>query len=75
MQEAKDTAHHVNGVILKPGDRVLVHHMSERGGPGKLRSDWKRAVSVVKERINDRKCVQREMAVKSALFTTMFSSL
>ena len=41
----------VNSSLLISGDRVLVHNLTPRGGPGKLRSFWEQDIYIVVTRM------------------------
>uniref|UniRef100_A0A803J7X9 Integrase catalytic domain-containing protein n=1 Tax=Xenopus tropicalis TaxID=8364 RepID=A0A803J7X9_XENTR len=43
----------IHGAELTPGSRVLVRNLTEKGGPGKLRSYWEDTIYVITKRKHD----------------------
>jgi len=52
MQNERQYNKKVHVTQLQPGDRVLVRNLSQRGGPGKIRSYWEDTVYVVVRRMD-----------------------
>ena len=52
LQNKSNYDKNARSMVLQPGDRVLVRKLSERGGPGKLRSFWEKEIyRVVKQSV------------------------
>ena len=63
QRNAKKTAEggkeYYNKRVFQLGDRVLVRNVTERRGPGKLKSHWEHVINVLVDRIGYQSLVQR----------------